>query len=139
MSGKQIDYIMVKNKSIPGHTYKYGLTLFPLSCRCVTDNIVVISKALTSQFVIPEFKTFTDIIDTIYESCKENDKGIVRPFSAHRYKYMLYLCIKIYIWLWVLESFVFKLLLTHGRVTQSDVFVDDELFLLYSSGHFIHN
>ncbi|XP_060565790.1 glutaminase kidney isoform, mitochondrial-like [Ruditapes philippinarum] len=42
---------------------------------CVLDNIVVISKALTSQFVIPEFKPFTDIIDKIYESCKENDRG----------------------------------------------------------------
>ncbi|XP_052780097.1 glutaminase kidney isoform, mitochondrial-like isoform X1 [Mya arenaria] len=43
---------------------------------CVSDNIVVISKALTSQFVIPEFKTFTDIIDTIYETCKDNDSGL---------------------------------------------------------------
>ncbi|XP_060599111.1 glutaminase liver isoform, mitochondrial-like, partial [Ruditapes philippinarum] len=42
---------------------------------CVSDNIVVISKALTSQFVIPEFKPFTDIIDKIYESCKENVRG----------------------------------------------------------------
>lgn len=44
---------------------------------CVTDNIVVISKALTSQFVIPEFKKFTDIIDEIYESCKDNTTGTV--------------------------------------------------------------
>ncbi|KAL4239530.1 hypothetical protein ACF0H5_000344 [Mactra antiquata] len=42
---------------------------------CVTDNIVVISKALTSQFVIPDFKTFTDMIDNIYEKCVDNKNG----------------------------------------------------------------
>ncbi|XP_053393622.1 glutaminase kidney isoform, mitochondrial-like [Mercenaria mercenaria] len=42
---------------------------------CVSDNIVVISKALTSQFVIPEFRTFTDIIDKIFEKCVYNEKG----------------------------------------------------------------
>lgn len=42
---------------------------------CVSDNLVVISKALTSQFVIPEFKAFTDIIDVIYETCKSNFDG----------------------------------------------------------------
>ncbi|XP_060587936.1 glutaminase kidney isoform, mitochondrial-like [Ruditapes philippinarum] len=42
---------------------------------CVSDNIVVISKALTSQFVIPEFRTFTDIIDKIFKKCEGNEKG----------------------------------------------------------------
>ncbi|XP_045214961.2 glutaminase kidney isoform, mitochondrial-like isoform X1 [Mercenaria mercenaria] len=42
---------------------------------CVSDNIVIISKALTSQFVIPEFRTFTDIIDKIFEKCVDNEEG----------------------------------------------------------------
>ncbi|KAL4239531.1 hypothetical protein ACF0H5_000345 [Mactra antiquata] len=42
---------------------------------CVSDNLVVISKALTSQFVVPEFKTFTDFIDNIYDKCKDNFNG----------------------------------------------------------------
>ncbi|XP_052773285.1 glutaminase kidney isoform, mitochondrial-like [Mya arenaria] len=42
---------------------------------CVSDNIVVISKALTSQFIIPEFRTFTEIIDEIFEKCRDNELG----------------------------------------------------------------
>ena len=45
--------------------------------RCVADNLVLIAKAMKNQFVIPEWVTFAEHIDDIYELCKECKKGTV--------------------------------------------------------------
>jgi len=66
------------NCTIKYSTSTFHRRTFPPVTSCVSDNIVVISKALTNQFVIPEFNTFSDIIDTIFDKCKTNTKGMVR-------------------------------------------------------------
>ena len=38
---------------------------------------MLIAKAMKNQFVIPEWVTFTDHIDDIYELCKDCKKGTV--------------------------------------------------------------
>ncbi|XP_053380706.1 glutaminase kidney isoform, mitochondrial-like isoform X1 [Mercenaria mercenaria] len=42
---------------------------------CVTDNIVLISRALKNQFIIPEWTSFTQHIKEMYEDCKTNTSG----------------------------------------------------------------
>ena len=46
--------------------------------RSVKENAALIKKAFTSDFVIPEFGRFTDIIDDMYRSCQSNTDGKVR-------------------------------------------------------------
>ena len=48
-----------------------------IDCRCIKDNVVLIKRAFTADFIIPEFTKFTDIIDEVYEMCKENEGGHV--------------------------------------------------------------
>lgn len=52
--------------------------VFALS-RSVKENAALIKKAFTSDFVIPEFGRFTDMIDEMYSSCKRNTNGKVSP------------------------------------------------------------
>jgi glutaminase len=42
---------------------------------CISDNIVMISKAFKNDLVIPEFADFSKDILKIYQSCKDNDSG----------------------------------------------------------------
>ena len=49
----------------------------PLFFSCVTDNIVLISKALKNQFIIPEWPTFSTHIKGIYDECKLINDGTV--------------------------------------------------------------
>merc|ERR1711976_336008 len=42
---------------------------------CIKDNIVLIRRAFTADFVIPEFKSFCDVIQGIYDKCKDNKGG----------------------------------------------------------------
>ena len=48
---------------------------------CVTDNIVIIAKALKNQFVIPEFSIFMGYIDRIFEKVSHNKSGKVMLYS----------------------------------------------------------
>lgn len=49
-------------------------------CRCVTDNIVLISKALKNQFIIPEWLTFSTHIKEMFDECTLNKEGKVGQF-----------------------------------------------------------
>ena len=51
--------------------------------RCIKENVVLIKKAFTDDFVIPEFKKFTDQIQDIYDLCEQNDGGQVRFSYKH--------------------------------------------------------
>ncbi|KAL4218662.1 hypothetical protein ACF0H5_021251 [Mactra antiquata] len=42
---------------------------------CVTDNIVLIARALKNQFIIPEWRPFMDHIREIYDDCKQINDG----------------------------------------------------------------
>ena len=53
------------------HTYVH------ISFRCIKENIVLIKKAFTDDFVIPEFPKFLEQVQDIYELCKDNDGGAV--------------------------------------------------------------
>ena len=50
---------------------------------CVTDNIVIIAKALKNQFVIPEFSIFMGYIDRIFEKVSHNRSGKVSKMLYH--------------------------------------------------------
>ncbi|XP_071959480.1 glutaminase kidney isoform, mitochondrial-like isoform X2 [Antedon mediterranea] len=47
---------------------------------CITDNIVLIGKALTNKFIIPEFKDFSEHLSTIYEDANGNSSGKVATY-----------------------------------------------------------
>lgn len=40
--------------------------------------MVLIKKAFTDEFVIPEFSKFADQIQEMYDLCRDNDDGAVR-------------------------------------------------------------
>jgi glutaminase len=44
---------------------------------CVRDNVVLIRRALTGDFVIPEFSKFCAVIDDIYWACRTHSDGKV--------------------------------------------------------------
>ncbi|XP_076033452.1 glutaminase liver isoform, mitochondrial-like isoform X3 [Oratosquilla oratoria] len=48
--------------------------------KVVKDNIVLISKALRNQFVIPEFADFCKYINDFYYNCKEIEEGKVASY-----------------------------------------------------------
>jgi glutaminase len=61
----------------PGwHRYLTFFFNFPFSS-CVTDNILLISRAFKNQFIIPEWQSFTEHIQEMYEECKSNTSGTV--------------------------------------------------------------
>ena len=41
----------------------------------IQDNKDLILKAFSSQFVIPDFKTFCDSVETIFQECEDYDEG----------------------------------------------------------------
>jgi len=44
---------------------------------CIRDNIVLIRRALTGDFVIPEFSKFCAVVDDIYWACRTHSDGKV--------------------------------------------------------------
>ena len=48
--------------------------------RIIYENIVLISRALRHQFIIPDFLTFTRYIDEFYEVCHKIDDGEVPDY-----------------------------------------------------------
>ena len=44
---------------------------------CIKDNIVLIRRALTGDFVIPEFSKFCAVVDDIYWACRTHSDGKV--------------------------------------------------------------
>ena len=54
----------------------------PLSSidRLIFENIVLISRALRHQFIIPDFLGFTRYIDEFYEKALENTGGTVADY-----------------------------------------------------------
>ena len=44
----------------------------------IIENIVLISRALRHQFIIPDFEGFTKYIDLFFDKVKEIDAGKVR-------------------------------------------------------------
>ena len=53
----------------------------------ILDNIVLISRALRHQLVIPDFKGFTNIIELIFEQSKEVQDGKVANYIPQLAKY----------------------------------------------------
>ena len=53
---------------------------FIFSCSLIIDNIVLLSRALRHQFIIPDFETFTSYIDQFYEKVKQMDSGKVATY-----------------------------------------------------------
>ena len=51
--------------------------------------MALIKKAFTDDFVIPEFKKFTDEIDSLHESGQSNNNGKVRRYIHLKYVFML--------------------------------------------------
>ena len=48
--------------------------------RLIFENIVLISRALRHQFIIPDFLGFTQHIEQMYETAKENTRGKVADY-----------------------------------------------------------
>ena len=46
----------------------------------ILANIVLISRALRHQLVIPDFRSFTNIIDIIFEETAEVQEGVVASY-----------------------------------------------------------
>ena len=47
------------------------------TCSCIKENMVLIKRAFTADFVIPEFRNFCNQIQKIYDQCKDNNGGQV--------------------------------------------------------------
>jgi len=51
-----------------GALFTMIITRYYLACfSLIIDNIVLISRALRHQFIIPDFEVFTSFIDQLYE------------------------------------------------------------------------
>ena len=48
--------------------------------RIITDNIVLIARALRQQFIVPEFQTFCSQIEEIFYKCSEVKGGKVAAY-----------------------------------------------------------
>ncbi|KAF6020077.1 hypothetical protein EB796_021624 [Bugula neritina] len=57
------------------------------SQRCTSTNFVLLRRALTSQFIIPEFQKFTSKIDDIYWECKSIHSGKVATYIPQLSRY----------------------------------------------------
>lgn len=51
-------------------------------CRCVGNNIMLLTKAFRKKFIIPNFEEFTQQIDKMYDSAQQQEGGQV---SNHTY------------------------------------------------------
>lgn len=55
----------------------FSITSLSFSCRCVGNNIMLLTKAFRKMFIIPDFQGFTQKIQVIYDSAKQQDGGQV--------------------------------------------------------------
>ena len=46
----------------------------------ISENLEIVVKAFSNSFIIPDFKTFCDKIDELYNMCRFNDNGEVGGF-----------------------------------------------------------
>lgn len=53
------------------------------SCRCVGNNIMLLTKAFKKQFIIPNFAEFTEHIDKMYDSAQQQEAGQVSHLLTH--------------------------------------------------------
>ena len=54
---------------------------------CIRNNIFLIKRAFTGEFVIPEFTKFCSIIDGMYNSCRTISEGTVASYIPQLAKY----------------------------------------------------
>ncbi|XP_033126909.1 glutaminase kidney isoform, mitochondrial-like [Anneissia japonica] len=47
---------------------------------CITDNIVLIERALTNKFIIPDFKDFSENLEHLYNDANGNSSGKVATY-----------------------------------------------------------
>lgn len=48
-----------------------------ITCRCVSNNVMLLTKAFKKQFIIPNFAEFTNQIDKIYDGTQQHEAGQV--------------------------------------------------------------
>ncbi len=60
-------------------TFAFAFFSFSIAS-LIIDNIVLVSRALRHQFIIPDFEGFTAYIDQFYDNVKDVDEGKVRGF-----------------------------------------------------------
>ncbi|XP_061174217.1 glutaminase kidney isoform, mitochondrial-like isoform X1 [Saccostrea echinata] len=54
---------------------------------CIQDNIILISKAMKNDFIIPEWQGFKQEIDKIYRNCRNNTNGTVASYIPQLARY----------------------------------------------------
>lgn len=54
---------------------------------CIKDNVVLIKRAFTGDFAIPEFSKFCSSVDSIYWACRTNSEGKVASYIPQLGKY----------------------------------------------------
>ncbi|KAK3090817.1 hypothetical protein FSP39_014919, partial [Pinctada imbricata] len=54
---------------------------------CISDNIMLISKAVKNSFIIPDFSDFKDIIHKLYLECKSKTGGQVASYIPQLARY----------------------------------------------------
>lgn len=53
------------------------------ACRCVGNNIMLLTNAFKGKFIIPNFAKFTQQIDKMYDSAYQQEAGQVSPPAPH--------------------------------------------------------
>lgn len=53
------------------------------SCRCVGNNVMLLTNAFKGRFIIPNFTDFTQQIDKMYDSAYQQQAGQVSPPHTH--------------------------------------------------------
>lgn len=68
--------------------YYGGLTVDKKTFKdCIQDNIILISKSLKNDFIIPEWQNFKQEIDKIYRNCRNNTNGNVASYIPQLARY----------------------------------------------------
>lgn len=99
----------------------------------ILENIVLISRALRHQLIIPDFKGFTNIIDIIYEESKKVEDGTVASYIPQLAKYrILLMTIKLIHKCSIIGSIRINLVLVYAQLMVKD---SQEVKLLKNS-HF---
>ncbi|KAK6466959.1 glutaminase kidney isoform [Huso huso] len=58
-----------------------------LCCRCVGSNIVLLTQAFRKKFVIPDFQTFSNHINQLYDSARKQNAGKVADYIPQLAKF----------------------------------------------------
>lgn len=53
------------------------------SCRCVGNNIMLLTKAFRKKFIIPEFEEFAQQINKMFDNAQKLEDGKVSGALAH--------------------------------------------------------